>query len=1524
VGPGFGLLSPNEGSIGPQMGRVRSVFKRKFAVVAAISMVFSVLTLAPAGAAPLDGADLQAADAEVASENPFKGLSAGIFIVSLEDPAVALYEGGIGGLQATSTEGKSQLNVAAPAAVAYRGHLESQQSKLIARLSRDLAGSADVKAQYFNAANAIAVHLTPEEAARVLRMPGVKSVVPDVIRQLDTDQGPGWIGAPSIWDGTATGVGTHGEGVIVGVLDTGINPGNPSFADVGGDGYDHDNPFGAGNYVGVCNPAEAVYDPTFACNDKLIGAWNATASPGPIDDDGHGSHTASTAAGNYVQATVAAPTKTITPMISGVAPHANIISYDVCDSGGCPGFAILGGIDQAITDGVDVINYSIGSETPSDPWAQPDELGFLAAREAGIFVAHSAGNEGPEASTSGSPNAPWMIHVAATTHPRKYVNSVGDFTGGDSALADIAGLGFTGGYGPANIVYAGDFASAETTTPELCGVGNQLDFNSPWDPGTFDGEIVVCDRGTYGRVEKGANVLAAGAGGFVLVDNGAGLVGDAHELPGVHITQADGDVLKAWLATGSDHQAVIGGAVENIDDANADILAGFSSRGPNALIDMIIPSIAAPGVDIIAADGIADDNSWGFLSGTSMASPHIAGSAALLMSLHPDWTPAEIQSAMQLTAAHVVLKEDGVTPGTPFDRGSGRVDLVGAANSGLIMNETVDNYLAADPAIGGDVGAINLPSMANSACVVTCSWTRTVTATANASWTAMTVGHDGLTLAVSPESFTLVEGESVELTVTADVSGVDSEDHVFGYLVLETTGGGTAGDGIPAATMPIAVRSTTGDIPANMHISTRRDAGSWQIDNLTALEISDLTVTVEGLVVGEQDHETVPQDSDNADVFDDYTDGTFLKLVDIPAGTTNFISEVLFSESPDLDLFMGYDLNNDGIPTPNEVGCVSASGTALESCEFADPPAGQWWVLVQNWAASAPDADDAFTLSTAVLDGSDAGNMTVDGPANVGQLEPFSLRVFFDEDMNAGERYYGSFSLGTDAGNAGNLGSVAVKLDRHEDDVHKTASTDLAMPGDTVSYEITILPNVMNEDLTYDLTDTIPEGMTYVDGSATGGATVSDGVLSWNGVLPSPFLAEGSYVASTNATDAMCDTPFGGGYVDLEGFGITADAGISGDTVGFTAFSTGDEIAFFGNNHTGMSFTDDGFAIFDFATNYGGSPWINQAIPDPALPNNLAALFWQDFEIFYDAATNQGVSLATSGAPGGLVVVEYDDIELFGGSDPVMDMEIFVTRAVDDTPGLYEVTYAYDNVAASLPGTVGVEGPAGAAAAAVDSSLVADGLVVCFDWTGPSFDPVVITYDVTVDDDADMGVYTNAVVSEVSNPGSVATTVSVDVEVMDTPAATLAMYIDQLSAWVSNPADDLSSDDVAQLQAAHDYLVSAMTAERWIDETTLDATTGKPSFGDMRRAVKALRNMSKGTSVHAAKNGIKKSLVNVSELLAQIAYDRAVAASADEADLARAALKMEKADKKQSKKKWRKAINANRRSWVSSVQHLLG
>lgn len=793
-----------------------------------------------------------------------------VYIVQLTDPPLASYRGGIEGLAATNpaATGARKLDTNSPAGVAYRDYLARQQTQLIAAMEQSFGHEVEVLFQYDAAYNGLAVHLTDGEATAVAAFPSVANVQPDFVRYPTTDAGPAWLGAPGIWDGSTTGglPGTMGEGIVVGVIDTGQNMDNPSFADVGQDGYDHTNPLGSGNYLGLCdtNPG------TWVCNDKLIGYYIYTGE-NHQDTNGHGSHTASTAAGNVVLSTTAvltAPTTIYSATISGVAPHANIIGYDACnDTGGCPGSALLAAINQATDDAVDVINYSIGGG-PSDPWLDADTQAFLAAVDAGIIPVTSAGNDGPGSETIGSPaDAPWLLSVGATTHNRFHRNSLVELGGGATTPpADILGKGLTAGYGSHPIVYAGDFGDS------LCG--------TPFPGGTWtNGEIVVCDRGGgFGRVQKGENVLAGGAGGYVLANaepDGRSLNGDPHALPAVHITYEDGVALKAWLASGSGHTAAISGTHASLDPANGDIMVAFSSRGPNPSVpDVIKPDVTAPGLDVFAA--YRDPEIFWIISGTSMSSPHAAGAAALLRALYPSWSPAQIKSALMSTAwTATIVKEDDVTPADPFDYGAGRVDLSKAGQPGLVLEITTAEFEAANPGTGGDPKALNLPSMAENECADTCSWTRTVSSTlATAeSWTASVEAAPGMTLMVTPNNFTLPAFATQTITVSADVTGLPLGEWVFGQVTLTPTT-----PSVPAAHFPVAVApyaSPTAPVisvdPASMETQQHADlvmTHPLTISN-TGADPLDWEIYEDAGFLG-----WAPQQADWFDDFDSYATGS--------------------------------------------------------------------------------------------------------------------------------------------------------------------------------------------------------------------------------------------------------------------------------------------------------------------------------------------------------------------------------------------------------------------------------------------------------------------------------------------------------------------------------------------------------------------------------------------------------------------------------------------------------------------------
>ena len=971
----------------------------------------------------------------------------GRYIVQLTDSPLASYRGGILGLAPTNpaVRGELRLNASGPASRAYLDYLAQKQNSFVVNAQLALGRPVQVLANYRYALNGVALAMSAAEAGTVSRMSGVKQVMPERIYQLQTDVGPAWIGAPALWNGSATGgmAGTKGEGVVIGVIDTGINHDHPSFADVGGDGYNHTNP--RGTFFGLCDPNTGLP----FCNDKLIGVWDFTGTT-PEDDNLHGSHTASTTAGNFVTATIQAPTITLTREVSGVAPHANLITYKACDtaSGGCRGISLGLAIDQATADGVDVINFSIGGGS-NDPWSDSNAIGFLGARDAGIFVSASAGNEGPGASTIGSPsNAPWVMSVAAATHNRKFINSLINMSGAATAApANMVGKSVTSGYGPARIVYAGDYGYP------LCGDGPADEATgraaiNPFLPGTFNGEIVICDRGTYGRVEKGENVKEGGAGGMILANdapNGDSLVGDAHALPAVHISYSNGNVLKNWVASGGQPTGTISGTVADVNAANGDAMASFSSRGPDKSVPGVLkPDITAPGVDILAAfntlgnTGQIGSAEWGVISGTSMSSPHSAGAAALVRAVHPNWTPAQVQSALMTTALTSSINVGGKLA-TPFDRGAGRVDLTQAARAGVVLGETlaqgqtVTQYYEAGQA---NPTSLNRPSLANGDCKGTCSWTRVVTSTLSttATWTVKATGPKGVRFTITPAKFTLSPGAAQAITVTADVADAPVGQWSFGELSLTSKG-------IPTAHLPIAVFPAGAAQPVN--IATTSTTGSHTTRVTADLEIQRFSSVVSGLAKGQVIQRQITQDPTSGGIPGAGTGligilspyegvaGTFFITLDVADGARFLMSEITSSTAPDVDLFVGRDLDGDNAPDETEEVCRSASGVWQEKCTLKAPASGKWWILVQNWAGSAA-LIDTIELTAAVIPGTNNGNLFVTGPGStVPAGQPFDITLNWNvPTMAVGEYWFGLVEYGADSRHPNNAGSLLVRINR--------------------------------------------------------------------------------------------------------------------------------------------------------------------------------------------------------------------------------------------------------------------------------------------------------------------------------------------------------------------------------------------------------------------------------------------------------------------------------------------------------------
>ncbi len=673
------------------------------------------------------------------------------YLVLYKEAPLSTYHGEIAGLPAPQrlagaqnattaaakgAGGDNRIDVRSAQARNYIDHLGNVQRNHERSIHAALGRPIAVERRMTHAVNGVVARLSQNEAARVAKLPGVQLVEEYREYALDTDTGPQLIGAPALWNANPTQF--RGEGVVVGVLDTGINFGSPAFAEVDASGYRHINPNGSGNYLGTCAPGGVDEG---RCNDKLIGGWDFVCGepagacgvagireePGFGDTNSHGSHTASTAAGNAWTANF----KGRDVRISGVAPRANIIAYDICytnlttGQGSCPNVSAVAAIDQAVADGVDVINYSIGGG--ANPWGESVSLAFLNAADAGVFIATSAGNSGPTPNTTGH-RQPWTSTTASTTHGR------GDF----SFLLQIAGPGAvppalqavqlnegTGGIGLT--------ASLPANTPVRvsAGIDTGNDGCVAFPAGAFQGAIAVVRRGSCNFSDKVNNASAAGAIAVVIANNQP--TANTPSVPGTTVPaflagQEDSDALRDFAA-GNGNTAIGGINFPPTPIPNTpDVMAASSSRGPAIGLDLAKPDVAAPGVNVLAVvagttiDG--HENLVGLLSGTSMASPHQAGSAALLRQAQPAWTSAEIKSALMMTAKREVFRQDEVTPADSFDMGAGRIQVDQAVKAGLVLNETTANYLAADPSQGGDPSALNLASMNSDECYRSCTFKR--------------------------------------------------------------------------------------------------------------------------------------------------------------------------------------------------------------------------------------------------------------------------------------------------------------------------------------------------------------------------------------------------------------------------------------------------------------------------------------------------------------------------------------------------------------------------------------------------------------------------------------------------------------------------------------------------------------------------------------------------------------------------------------------------------------------------------
>lgn len=748
------------------------------------------------------------------------------YTIVLKGEPLASYSGNVAGYaKAARVQGgknSGRIDVHSASAKAYVGYLAQRQSALIAQVEQQLGRSVETLDTLQHALNAVIVELDEHEALIVSQRPEVELVEREHELDLLTDRGPAFIGAPGIWDGSASnGVASKGEGMVVAVLDTGINWESPAFAAIGPvDNYLHINPLGADTYLGLCGTTPPNAD-LGRCNSKLIGMFDFTSTSSTrsgTDLAGHGSHTAGTVAGN----TWDAPFGGGTFRISGVAPHANVIAYRVCTSG-CSSTASVSSINSAIATGiVDALNYSISGGT--SPWVDTVSVAFRNAVNAGIYIAASAGNDGP---TAGSVNhiEPWVETVAASTKS----NVIGfqfKLTAPGTPPAETDDLPLRPAAPPlptasivdTPIVQSPNFADgsndgcsaypANTFTVPDTGVADTIFFDG-FEPRGRIGAIAVLNldqnASNCGSGARRTAALTAGATGVIFVDPAFINLGAADT--SWSMLRADWD--KVWAVIQSNPESARASLLlpARSYEQRGNVIAGFSSRGPRANSSQFVikPDITAPGVDILAAYTATTGGatSTSMQNGTSMSSPHIAGAAALVRAIQPTWTPTQVRSAMNLTARNENMIRADNLPINAWDLGSGHVDLTQATRSGLLLDETNANFIAANPASSGNLSSLNLASMALGSCASTCTFTRTLSNPLGTSTTydLSITGLPAGSATVSPSSFTITGGGTQTISVTVSGTLLAPAAWNFGRLRLDAVD-----STLPRLQMPIAVR----------------------------------------------------------------------------------------------------------------------------------------------------------------------------------------------------------------------------------------------------------------------------------------------------------------------------------------------------------------------------------------------------------------------------------------------------------------------------------------------------------------------------------------------------------------------------------------------------------------------------------------------------------------------------------------------------------------------------------------------
>lgn len=918
--------------------------RRAAALTLGLPVLLSTVAIAPATAAPSQGAVASVAQKNL-NPNSYRD---GRYIVVLAEKPAATYDGGTAGLPATKPAAGKKLDAGRAEVKQYESHLQKKQAEVAGQQN------VQIQRQFTAAVNGFSANLTADQAIKLAKDPGVLVVAPD------TENAPDYSsidflklsGPDGTWNTKFGGQDAAGKGVVVGIIDTGYTPSSPFFAGeqvqplvgdpVVGVPYRTDDgkiamlKSDGETFVGECQTGQD-FDGS-ACNSKVLSAhyfaedFLRYVPPGgrapqellsPVDVDSHGTHTGSTAAGNAnVETFVDGRSFGLT---SGVAPAAKLSVYKVCwedtdpNTGGCYSSSSVAAVDQAIHDGVDVLNYSISGSATST--TDPVSMAFLSAASAGIFVATSAGNSGPTASTVNH-GAPWVTTVAASSFSQELQGTAefsdgSKFRGASIMNREVANAG---------VVLSASVAAAGNSNAALCGP-NSL------DPAKVAGKVVVCDRGVFDRVAKSAEVARAGGVGMILVNlSSSSLDTDKHSVPTVHVNPPATEAIKAKVAA----NPAITVSLVNKDTTGLALeaqpqIAGFSSRGPllAAGSDLLKPDVAAPGVAVLAGVspiGTGGDN-FGFMSGTSMASPHVAGFGALILAKNPNWSPATVKSAMMTTASDVKLA-DGTKNTDVHATGAGQVDPARVLDPGLVYDAATDDYLSfvegTTKPRDMNVASFSLGNLTGKTEV-----TRTVTALTPGLY-RVNADVPGVKVSVSPAALNFsAAGEKKTFKVSFENQNAPLGKFAMGSLTWQGAG--------KNVTSPIAVRPQSAVAAKDVAFTSEGGTGSGAIKVVSGTN-GPINMSLDGLSKADSSAvELVPGP------FTGETDASnFVKTVQVPAGSPLAKFSVLSSD-PNADFDMW-------VETPTGVLTVATS-SASESASIPNPAPGTYTIYANLYAS---------------------------------------------------------------------------------------------------------------------------------------------------------------------------------------------------------------------------------------------------------------------------------------------------------------------------------------------------------------------------------------------------------------------------------------------------------------------------------------------------------------------------------------------------------------------------------------------